>query len=68
MEQEHRTKILNNIDELIRSTNYGVLVRACLSQNLLSQLMVDKIQVSDFKSFGFFKNVLKIINFVVGFN
>lgn len=46
MEQEHRTKILSNIDKLIRFTNYDFLVRACLSQNLLSQLIVDEIQVS----------------------
>lgn len=46
MEQEHRTKILSNIDKLVKFTNYDVLVKACLDQQLLYKVMVDKIQVS----------------------
>lgn len=46
MEQEHRTKILCNIDKLVKFTNYDILVRACLEQQLLFKVMVDKIQVN----------------------
>lgn len=48
MEQDHRNKILNNLDRLVQYTKYDVLVEACLEHQLLFRVMVDRIQVRIF--------------------
>lgn len=51
MEQEHRAKILSNIDRLVNFTNYDALLRVCLEHQLLYKVMVEKIQVCYLKKY-----------------
>lgn len=44
MEQEHRDKILNNIDRLMRYTSYENLMEACLKYQLLYAEMQENIE------------------------
>lgn len=44
MEQEHRDKILNNIDKLIQYTTYENLMDACINNRLLFAEMQESIE------------------------
>lgn len=45
MEQEHRSKIIDNLDRLIENTNYDELMNACLKNQLLIDVMREQIEV-----------------------
>lgn len=44
MEQEHRDKILNNIDRLMKYTSYDNLMEACIKNHLLYAEMQENIE------------------------
>lgn len=46
MEQTDRQTILNNIDKLIEATEFDLLIEKCQNAKLLSNIMVQNIQVS----------------------
>lgn len=51
MEQSDRSVILNNIEELIRVTDYELLKEKCQNIKLLSSVMVNYIEVSHSEEF-----------------
>lgn len=44
MDQEHRDKIINNIDKLIQYTSYEKLMDACINNQLLYASMQETIE------------------------
>lgn len=46
MEKEHRRIILDNISELIKLTNYDVLMRKCLDRKIMFPIMKSEIEVN----------------------
>lgn len=46
MEKEHRRIILDNISELIKLTNYDILMRKCLDRKIMFPIMKSEIEVS----------------------
>lgn len=45
MDTAKRELIHNNIDDLIKTTNYGTLKTKCIESGLLFPEMIDKIEV-----------------------
>lgn len=45
MEKEHRRIILDNISELIKLTNYDLLMRKCLDRKIMFPIMKSEIEV-----------------------
>lgn len=46
MEKEHRRIILDNISELIKLTNYEILMRKCLDRKIMFPIMKSEIEVN----------------------
>lgn len=44
MNENHRKLILANIDQLANETDYGVILRACLEQKIITDVMADIIE------------------------
>lgn len=45
MEENDRKKILNNLNNLVKCTNYDILVEKCLENKLLFPQMIEEIEV-----------------------
>lgn len=49
MEKEHRRIILDNISELIKLTNYEILMKKCLDRKIMFPIMKSEIEVNSDK-------------------